>query len=78
VRKCADCYLSLLLSRPELLRNPTESKRVLAWPGLGVRLVMMEGTGPDMIWEREYFALAEAITYYEFTLEQLILMTGED
>jgi hypothetical protein len=75
VQKCADSYLSLLFSRPEILVGLPGMRPAFAWPRLGVRLEMKEGVGPEMVWEREKVVLSEAITYYEFTLEQLIRAT---
>jgi hypothetical protein len=74
VRKCADSYLSLLQSRPEVM-EPGSGIRPGAWPRLGVRLTLDERGSPDMVWERDRFALSEAITYFEFTLDQLIIAT---
>lgn len=72
VRKCADSYLSLLLSRPDLFQAGSGMRPATAWPRLGVNLTIDDQRGPDMVWDRDHFFLAEAMTYYEFTLEQLI------
>jgi hypothetical protein len=75
VRACADLFLGLLKSRPQLLEGMGMMRPAMMWPRLGVRLVVGEDREPRMEWDRERFSFAEAITYYEFTLEQLIRAT---
>ncbi len=76
VRKCADAFLSLLQSRPDLVAAGAGVRPGMIWPRLGVRLAFDEGRPPRMEWDKERFSFAEAITYYEFTLEQLIRITN--
>jgi hypothetical protein len=75
VRRCADAYLSMLQTRP-IAADEAEMTAAARWPRLGVRLVLDNPRMPSMVWDRERFSFAEAITYYEFTLEQLIRLTA--
>jgi hypothetical protein len=74
VRHCASAYGSFLGSHPDLLSKPGGPQNRLApmmWPRLGANLTTANGV-PDFEWRRERFSLAEAATYYEFTVDSLV------
>lgn len=80
VRTLANAYLLLLSLKPELLDQAvaTMSGRavptVMRWPALGANLTadsVLE-KHPRIEFVRDRFALSEAMTYYEFTLETAI------
>ncbi len=72
VRRCADAYLELLRRKPELLEGMLGRMRVLMFPRLGARLEREEGKPPALHWDRETFAFSEAVTYFEFAVDQLV------
>jgi len=73
VRRCAAAYLDLLRRKPELLEGIMGRMRVMMFPRLGARLDPVEGQPlPSLTWDRETFAFSEAVTYFEFAVDQLV------
>ena len=72
VRRCAAAYLELLRRKPELLDGMLGRMRVMMFPRLGARLERAEGQQPTLHWDRETFAFSEAVTYFEFAVDQLV------
>lgn len=80
VRTLANAYLLLLQLKPELLDQAvaTMSGRtiptVMRWPALGANLDIdsVLDKHPRIEFVRDRFAISEAMTYYEFTLETAI------
>lgn len=73
VSRAADAYLELLRRKPELLEGLVGRMRVMMFPRLGARLDMVEGQAlPALTWDRETFGFAEAVTYFEFAVDQLV------
>lgn len=72
VQRAGAAYLELLRRKPELLEGMMGRMRVMFFPRLGARLER-EGEGaPVLHWDRESFAFSEAVTYYEFAVDQLL------
>ena len=46
--------------------------RVMMFPRLGARLQREEGEQPTLVWDRETFGFAEAATYFEFAVDNLV------
>ncbi len=78
VRTCVDVFLEMLRDHPKLLQAktfiPVAGRRipsVLRWPALGANLepASLQSGEPKIVFIRDHFALSEAITYYEFTLD---------
>ena len=72
VQRCADAYLELLRRKPELLEGMMGRMRVVMFPRLGARLEPQGGGQPRLEWDRERFAFSEAVTYFEFAVDQLV------
>ena len=73
VRRAAGAYLELLRRKPELLEGMLGRFRVMMFPRLGARLDAAEGQPlPALTWDRETFAFSEAVTYFEFAVDQLV------
>jgi hypothetical protein len=73
VRRCAAAYLELLRRKPELLEGMMGRMRIMLFPRLGARLDPAEGQPlPTLTWDRETFAFSEAVTYFEFAVDQLV------
>jgi hypothetical protein len=80
VRGLADTFLWMLRTRPEMLDAtvPLRAGRtmplVLRWPALGANLSLesVRARDPKVKLVRDRFALSEAITYFEFTLDTAI------
>jgi hypothetical protein len=80
VKTLCDAFAHLLTLKPELktrkvaVRPGVEMPFLMRWPQLGANLPLasvMAGN-PEFQFVREKFALSEAFTYYEFTLETAI------
>ena len=80
VRGLADTFLLMLRTRPEMLDAtvPLRAGRtmplVMRWPALGANLSLasVRAREPEIEFVRDRFALSEAITYFEFTLDTVI------
>lgn len=80
VKTLSAAYLSMLAQKPSMLDETIELRpgrkmpAVMRWPMLGANLTLdsVLAKQPQIVFEREKFAVSEAITYYEFTLESAI------
>jgi hypothetical protein len=72
VRLSSDAYVALLGRKPELLHGAEQFRSVLFFPRLGARLVVNNHGGPEVIYDRDTFTFSEAVTYYEFAVDNLI------
>lgn len=80
VHVVSEAFLGMLRDRPELLDRSIElpsGMRVpflMRWPMLGANLdpESIGERAPRIAFVRERFALSEAITYYEFTVDTAI------
>ncbi|MCK9485680.1 MAG: hypothetical protein M0R73_03115 [Dehalococcoidia bacterium] len=80
VRVLADAYLYLLNKHPDMLDETIEPRpgrqmpAVMRWPALGANLTLesVMQKKPRIEFMRDRFAVSEAITYYEYTLESAI------
>jgi hypothetical protein len=72
VQRAADAYLELLRRKPELLEGMLGRFRVMFFPRLGARLEREGEEPPRLEWDRETFAFSEAVTYFEFAVDQLV------
>lgn len=77
VHSLSEAYLYILKLKPELLEETVELRpgrkmlTVMRWPMLGANLSLESVTAkaPEIDFERDHFAVSEAITYYEYTME---------
>jgi hypothetical protein len=72
VQRSADAYLDLLRRKPDLLEGMIGRMRVMMFPRLGARLERAGEEPPRLEWDRETFAFSEAVTYFEFAVDQLV------
>ena len=78
VRTLADTFLGMLQDHPSLLSETVAGRvgaarmpLVMRWPALGANLVpgSVRDGAPKIEFVREKFAMSEALTYYEFTVD---------
>ena len=77
VRTLADAFVSMLRDHPSLVeetvagRNGARVSLVGRWPALGANLVpgSVRDGDPKIELVRDRFAMSEALTYYEFTVD---------
>lgn len=79
VRTLADAFLYMMRKKPEMLEAGTQMRfgqmpMVMRWPNLGANLSResVMAKAPQIDFVRDHFAVSEAITYYEFTLETAV------
>ena len=80
VHKVVDALFALLDLKPELVTEEVEPrpgwkmKFLTRWPQLGANFKAgsLDAQKPEIEYAKDHFALSEAITYYEFTLETAI------
>jgi hypothetical protein len=80
VRLLSDAYLKLLERYPEMLDETIEPRpgrkmpAVMRWPQLGANLSLesVQEKKPRIEFIRDRFAVSEAITYYEYTVESAV------
>ncbi len=80
VKTLAGAYLYIMEKKPEMLeatfaaRAGRQVPAVMRWPNLGANLApdSVLAKKPRIDFIRERFAVSEAITYYEYTLESAI------
>ena len=74
VQRAADVYLELLKRKPELLAEGgiPARMRIMMFPRLGAHLEREEDKPPTLVWDREHFGFSEAVTYFEFAVDQLV------
>ncbi len=73
VRRAADAYLELLRRKPDLLEGMMGRMRIMMFPRLGARLDPVDGQPlPALTWDRQTFGFSEAVTYFEFAVDQLV------
>lgn len=80
VRILSDAFLAMLAKRPDIAQQtvPVRAGRtmplVMRWPALGANLSLesVRAGSPKIEFTREKFAMSEALTYYEFTVDTAI------
>jgi hypothetical protein len=72
VELTGDAYVELLKRRPEMLQGQQQFMSVMFFPRLGAHLVVNNEGVPELVWDREKFIFSEAVTYFEFTVDNLI------
>jgi hypothetical protein len=69
----AAAYMEMLRRKPELLKMPAQLQTVMFFPRLGAHLQLNAATSePELIYDREKFSFAEAVTYWEFVVDNLV------
>ena len=72
VHRASDAYSEMLRRDPELMKGPLGMRRILFFPRLGARLIQEQDGSPAVIYDRETFSFSEAITYFEFAVDNLV------
>jgi len=72
VHRASDAYIEMLRRDPELLKGPLGMRRILFFPRLGARLIQEQDGTPTVVYDRDTFIFSEAITYFEFAVDNLL------
>ena len=83
VRACATGYLRFLELHPEakaetIAMRDRRIPRVMRWPALGANmdLASVQAGSPRIDFTREAFSVSEAMTYYQFVLDEILEHEG--
>jgi hypothetical protein len=79
VRAAADAYLAFIDLHPEVkdetiaMRGRSIS-RLMRWPALGANMTLesVRAGKPEIAFERDRFSVSEAMTYYQFVLDEIL------
>jgi hypothetical protein len=69
VQRASDAYVELLRRKPEMLKGAMGMRHIMFFPRLGAHLVMESDGLPAVVYDREKFTFAEAVTYWEFAVD---------
>ena len=76
VHKSVEALLAVLQKQPDIFylqpTPDTSVRRDRIWPQLGVKVEQAEGQPPRVVFQRDQFSKAEAITFYEFALDTVV------
>ena len=80
VHTLSDTFLEMLQKHPELVGETVPGRAgrrmplIMRWPALGANLSLesVRAGKPEITFTREKFAMSEALTYYEFTVDTAI------
>ncbi len=74
VRRAVEAYLELLRRKPELLEGEgfMPRMRIFMFPLLGAHIEVQDGKPVAVAFDREHFGFTEAVTYYEFAVDNLV------
>jgi hypothetical protein len=79
VRASADAYLAFIERFPEVKAETIPMRgrqisRLMRWPALGANMTAdsVRAGKPEIAFERERFSVSEAMTYYQFVLDEIL------
>ena len=79
VHACAEAYLRHVRIHPEVMAETIPMRgraisRLLRWPGLGANMKpdSIRAGAPEIEFLRERFSVSEAMTYYQFVLDEIL------
>lgn len=68
----AAAYVELLKRKPEMLQGVDQFRNIMFFPRLGAHL-QLDGSGqPELVYDREKFIFSEAITYFEYAVDNIV------
>ncbi|MBI3732334.1 MAG: hypothetical protein HY259_02615 [Chloroflexi bacterium] len=74
VKHSTEAVRQLLMVRPDVFSaGPRAGTRYVFQPLVGVRVVTEGYAEPVVIFDREKFGIAEALTWYEYALENIVI-----
>lgn len=67
----AAAYVELLRRKPEMMQGIAQFRNIGFFPRLGVHLNVTTD-GPELVYDRERFIFSEAVTYFEYAVDNLV------
>lgn len=71
VHRASDAYVELLKRKPEMLKGAMGMRHIMFFPRLGAHLIMEPDGQPAVVYDRDKFTFAEAVTYWEFAVDSI-------
>jgi hypothetical protein len=71
VHLASDAYVELLRRKPEMLKGAMGMRHIMFFPRLGAHLIIESDGLPAVVYDREKFTFAEAVTYWEFAVDSI-------
>lgn len=68
----AAAYVELLKRKPDMLKGEDQFRTMLFFPRLGTHLILNTEGQPEVVYDREKFIFSEAITYFEFAVDNIV------
>lgn len=68
----AAAYVELLKRKPAMLKGEEQFRTMLFFPRLGAHLILNPEGQPEIVYDREKFIFSEAITYFEFAVDNIV------
>jgi hypothetical protein len=68
----AAAYVELLKRKPDMMQGQAQFRNVLFFPRLGAHLIVNTDGVPEIVYDRERFIFSEAITYFEFAVDNIV------
>jgi hypothetical protein len=85
VRACADAYLAFIELHPEvkaetIAMRGRQVSRLMRWPALGANMTLesVRAGTPQIEFTRDRFAVSEAMTYYQYVLDEVLEFEKRD
>ena len=74
VQRAGEAYIEVLRRKPELLEGEgfMRQMRIFMFPRLGAHLEVDDGKPVAVAFDRETFGFPEAVTYYEFAVDNVV------
>jgi hypothetical protein len=79
VRASADAYLRFIALHPEVITQTIAMRgrqisKLMRWPALGANMTLesVRAGKPAIEFSRERFSVSEAMTYYQFVLDEIL------
>jgi hypothetical protein len=68
----ASAYVELLKRKPAMLQGQDQFRTMMFFPRLGAHLILNTEGQPEVVYDREKFIFSEAITYFEFAVDNIV------
>ena len=68
----AAAYVELLKRKPGMLQGQEQFRTILFFPRLGAHLILNPDGQAEVVYDRERFIFSEAITYFEFAVDNIV------
>jgi hypothetical protein len=68
----AAAYIELLKRKPEMMQGIAQFRNIGFFPRLGVHVNVAPDGQPELVYDREKFIFSEAVTYFEYAVDNIV------